>query len=108
MGYLDDVIDSARDHPYVLKDTRNGPPQDTVHAVCLKRPCLLSASLSGSLDRHAHKVGIAKDLLSTASKPSTAIETLEHVLSRAVDADPTTYFESKQGSSSEYLFSSPV
>ena len=96
LGYLDKFIDSARSHPYVLNDVRSGP-LDTTYAVCLKRSCLLSASLPGSLSHRAHQVGVAKDLLPMASSSLEAVGSLEHALSRAVDADPRTYFESKQG-----------
>lgn len=37
---------------------------------------------------------------------SVVVESLEHALSHAVDADPETYFESKQGSSFEEVVSS--
>lgn len=106
MGYLDEVLNSAEGHSYVLDDVRSDPLRDTVHAVCSKRPCLLSASLPGSASNHAHLVGIAKDLLPMASSSSIVVESPEHALSHAVDADPTTYFESKQGSSSEGVVSS--
>jgi len=33
-----------------------------------------------------------------ASNSSKAVELLDHALSRAVDADPRTYYESDQGS----------
>jgi hypothetical protein len=52
------------------------------------------------------RVQIAKDLLPMASNSSIAVESLEHALSRAVDGDPGTYFESKQGSSPEAVVSS--
>jgi hypothetical protein len=107
LGYLDEVLNSARGHSYVLIGAwSGGPPRDTVHAVCLKRQCLLSASLPGSSSRHAHRVQIAKDLLPMASNSSIAVESLEHALSRAVDGEPGTYFESKQGSSPEAVVSS--
>ena len=96
MGYLDKFLDSARGHPYVLSDPLSAP-RDPVHAVCLKRPCLLSASLAGSSSLHSHQVEIAKDLLLTASNSPKAVELLEHALSHAVDTNPRTYFESKQG-----------
>lgn len=94
LGYLDKFLDSAGGHSYVLQDARGGPPWDTIQAVCLKRPCLLSVSLPGSSRYHPHRVGVAKDLLSMASSP---VGSLEHALSHAVDADPRTYFKSKQG-----------
>jgi len=102
LGYLDQFLESARNHPYVLGGAQSNP-RDVVHAVCLKRSCLLSASLHGSLSHHAHRVGIAKDLLPMASNSSRAVEVLERPLSHAVDADPRTYFESKQGNSSSCI-----
>ena len=96
LGYLDEFLDSARSHPYVLNDARGGP-RDAIRAVCSKRPCLLSALLAGVSGHHPHRVGIAMDLIPTVSKPSKALGSLDHVLSRAVDADPLTYFESEQG-----------
>ena len=96
MEYLDEFLDSARGHPYVLGDTQSAP-RDPVHAVCLKRPCLLSASLPGSSSLRSHQVKTAKDLLHVASSSPKAAELLEHALSHAVDADPRTYFESKHG-----------
>jgi len=81
LGYPDEFLDSARSHPYVLDDARGGL-WDTIHAVCLKRPCLLSASLTGSSTHHPHRVGIAKDLLSMASKSSKAIGSLDHSCGR--------------------------
>ena len=98
MTYLDEFLDSPRSHPYILKDIRVGPPQDTVYAACLKRPCLLSASLTGSLGGSAHQVRVAKDLLPMASNSSGVVDPPEYPLSHAVDANPRTYFESKQGS----------
>lgn len=96
LTYLDEFLDSQRSHPYILKDIRVGPPQDTVYAACLKRPCLLSASLTGSLGGSAHQVRVAKDLLPMASNSSRVVDPLEYPLSHAVDANPRTYFESKQ------------
>ena len=96
LGYLDEFLDSRKSHPYVLNDAWGGT-RDTIHAVCLKRPCLLSASLTGSLNHHPHRVGLAMDLLPMASNPFKTVGSLDHVLSRAVDADPRTYFESDQG-----------
>lgn len=89
-------------HSYVLKDARNGPPCG-IRAVCLKRPCLLS--VSGPPSRNSHQVRIAKDLLPMASNSPEVVESLERTLSRAVDADPKTFFESKQGSSSNGVVS---
>ena len=96
LGYLDEFLDSAGSHSYVLKDARGGP-LDTIHAVCSKRPCLLSASLTGSWGHHPHRVVIAKELLPMVSNSPRAVGSLDHALSRAVDTDPRTYFESKQG-----------
>ena len=106
LGYLDETLNSARVHSYVLKDARSGFLRDGVHAVCLKRSCLLSASLPGSSSQHTHKVGSAKDLLPMASNSSIAVESLDHVLSHAVDGEPGTYFESNRGSSFENAVSS--
>jgi len=96
LAYLDEFLDSSRNHSYILSDTRSGLPPDTIHAVCLNRPCLLSASLSRPLSDGVHQVRVAKDLLPMALNSSGGVGLLEHPLSRAVDADPKTYFESQQ------------
>lgn len=106
LGYLDEVFNSARGQSYVLTDVRGDSPRDTVHAVRLKRSCLLSASLPRSSSHRTRKVGFAKDLLPTVSNLSTTVESLEHVLAHAVDGEPGTYFESKKGSSFEDVVSS--
>lgn len=98
LAYLDEFLDSSRNHSHVLNDIRSGLPLDTIHAVCLRRPCLLSASLSRPLSDHVSQVRVAKDLLPMVLISSEAVESLEHPLSHAVDAGPETYFESKQGS----------
>ena len=101
LSYLDEFLASSRDHPYVLNNIQDDLPLDPVHAVCLKRPCLLSASLAWSSSHYARQVRVAKDLLPMALNSSLAVELLNHALSRAVDADPKTFFESKQGRSTD-------
>ncbi|KAF9785690.1 hypothetical protein BJ322DRAFT_1204137 [Thelephora terrestris] len=96
LAYLDEHLGSSRGHPYVLQDTQSRLPRERDYAVCLGRTCLLSASLPGSLGDTAHQVGVAKDLLLMVANSSIVTGSLESGLSRAADADPKTYFESKQ------------
>jgi hypothetical protein len=97
LAYLDELLGFSRGDPYVLQDTRSRLLRERDYAVCLGRTCLLSASLPESLDDTAHQVGVAKDLLLMVANSSIVTGSLERGLSRAVDADPKTYFESKQG-----------
>lgn len=98
LAYLDKFLGSSRNHSYVLDSPQNGLHPGVIHAVCSKRPCLLSASLSRPLSDRVHHIRVAKDLLPMVLNSPGAVELPEHPLSCAVDADPKTYFESKQGS----------
>ena len=98
LTYLDEFLDSSRGNSYIQQHTRSGIPREMIHAVCSGGTCLLSASLPGPVSNRAHQVGAARELLPMAANSPAAMRSLGHELSRAVDADPNTYFESHRGS----------